>query len=429
MLIMQYPNSHIEVIDNTTPQFADFRVSDGGDIEIEQQFFGPGAPIYYTKKKDVLIISDSLRKLKEASGHKYEINLEMLPHFFYNGFIYGEHTLVKGVYKIPLCKRVTAGRNGVNIEPWNDGRKEAEKQADRKRASDYTDYKELEKSYKRHLRDVIREMCSGEISRPITMALSGGYDSNCILHFVKELFPEKGVLAICVGGINGVDERETAREITGYYPGVRFIDSVVSPETLDFLDDIVFRLEGSVYERGIFLQYELARKLNQEGTDKILCGECADQVFHEKSYTRHDEGFLYDYSNTPREMAAYVVLPKSYILLKSFGIQGLYPFLDRRIVSIGKATAEINGSEKKFHKRFCEHNISSEIYPKLNKKGGSTSLTAMFSSVSKVEQMVTGAKFYDPCFRITGKYGRDEALIDYLLSLKFIESFERQFCD
>ena len=37
--------------------------------------------------------------------------------------------------------------------------------------------------------------------------------------------------------------------------------------------------------------------------------------------------------------------------------------------------------------------------------------------------------YYDPNFRITQKYPPDEALMDYYLSLKYIESFERQFCD
>ena len=45
------------------------------------------------------------------------------------------------------------------------------------------------------------------------------------------------------------------------------------------------------------------------------------------------------------------------------------------------------------------------------------------------EELCKTCRYYDPEFRYTEKYSKKEAVMDYYLSLKYIESFERQFCD
>lgn len=284
------------------------------------------------------------------------------------------------------------------------------------------------KAYGKALCDIITGMFS-EPNQLIAMALSGGYDSNCLLRFVKHIFPEAHVNAICVGEQNGADERKTAGTIAGFYENVQFSEAVVSPDTLEKLDEIVSRLEGCVYERGIFLQYELAAKLAQSGIARLLCGECADQVFHPRSYTETGDPFVYGFQSTPREMAAYVVLPKSFMMLKSFGIQRLYPYLDQRIVTIGRDTGAINGTDKKFQKDFCRKHLPGEIFSKIGKKGGTTSLKALFDPGFDIEKGIRESKYYDPDFRTTKRFPPGETFMDYYLSLKYIESFERQFCD
>ena len=57
--------------------------------------------------------------------------------------------------------------------------------------------------------------------------------------------------------------------------------ALTDKDTLSTLPDLVWRLEGAVYEVGNFLQYELNRTLAENGVKRIFCGECADQVLHE----------------------------------------------------------------------------------------------------------------------------------------------------
>ena len=379
-------------------------------------------------KADALFVSDSLRKLKEYTGIDCKLNTGILPSFFYNGFIMGTHTLIKGVYKLPLCSKVSISKGKVDVKYRELSRcPESGGQPDQK-SLDGGFAADIMKAYDNDLYEIVTGMYP-DSPPSITMALSGGYDSNCLLHYVKSIFPKVHVDAVCVGEDRGADERKVAKEIAATYENVQLLECTVSPGTLDGLDEIVSRLEGCVYERGIFLQYELAAELARSGVSMLLCGECADQVFHARSYAETNNGFLHDYLNTPREMAAYVILPKSFMMLRSFGIQGLYPFLDKRIITIGPDTAAINGCDKKLHKAFCRQILPDDIFSRISEKGGSTSLSALFDSKIDVEKGMRESRYYDPGFRITKKYPPNEALMDYYLSLKYIESFERQFCD
>lgn len=428
MLLQVFGNGNIKPVDSDVSPFVKILEAENGKLEIEQTFFGPGAPIYYTKQSDVLFISDSLKKLKEYTELNCELNVDMLSAFFYNGFISGTHTLIKGVYKLPLCSKASIHKGKIDVRYRELHRHSEFGSQCVPKCPDDKFIAGMIKAYDNALHEIVAEMLP-DSSASIAMAMSGGYDSNCLLHYVKKISPKMRVSAICVGEYRGTDERKVAKEIAATYEDVRLLECAVSPDTLDRLDEIVSRLEGCVYERGIFLQYELAAKLAQSGVSALLCGECADQVFHTKSYAETNSAFLYDYLNTPREMAAYVILPKSFMMLRSFGIQGLYPFLDKRIIAIGHDTAAINGCEKKFHKAFCRQILPDRIFSKLSKRGGSTSLRALFNSEIDVEKGIRESRYYDPNFRITQKYPPDEALMDYYLSLKYIESFERQFCD
>ena len=264
----------------------------------------------------------------------------------------------------------------------------------------------------------------------INLALSGGFDSNMLLYLVKSLFPTTKVDCFSVGGTIGTNEISTAYSIAQKYDNVNFTSALVSSSTLDSFDDIVFRLQGCTYERGIFLQYELAKMLHSHNCTHLICGECADQVFHSDSYKDLDEGrFLYGYKESPFEMASYVVLKKSAVMLNSFGITGIYPYLDTGVVEIGAMTRLKNGDNKAFHRQQCKKYIPKDIFNSLCKVGGSTQLLPLMDKGKDYEMLCKKSKYYDSTFRFTEKYPRQESIMDYYLSLQFIESFERQFCD
>lgn len=391
---------------------------DSGKMLIIQHLFGSGKNLYLCKKDNKICLASSLRELKQLVQIPFKLNIPMLPYYFYNGFLPGTHTLIDGVQKLGAGTYVIIDNSGIHKEPL--------KFSDLS-ANINSENSEIE--YHRALTGSIYEVTK-DITDTISLALSGGYDSNCILYSIKKRWPNVKVNAFSVGGVNGVDETGIAAEIAKYYDNVSFRSSFVSPDTLDHLDEIVSILEGSVYERGIFLQYELAKLLTSNRVRNLICGECADQVFHRNTYSPIPENtFLYGYLDTPYQMAVYAVLKKNRMMMNAFGINTRYPFLTPQMLSVGYMTREINGTTKEFHKTQCRELFPPEILDLISKQGGSTDLGALFQKEFDCSKELEKCKYYSTDFRLTGKYSYEEAIRDYYLSLLYLESFEKQFCD
>lgn len=336
-----------------------------GSLVITSDYFGTGIPLYFVVENDLLYICDSLKVLKSMTKGKFVLNRSALPIFIRYGFIPGEETLVSGVKKLPPMKKLVAIR-GKGVEVLDDVKMDIDEMGKDLATSLETYYEDtMEKAVK----DTMSQLQDG---KRCCMALSGGFDSNALLYFAKNKLHVREVHAFSVGGVTGVDETQTAKEITSFYEGVSFSKAMVSPQTLRHLDDIVDRLEGSVYERGIFLQYELAKLVRDQGWKEMVLGECADQVFNEKAYSLTCDSLAltypkdYKFPACPYQMASYVVLPKNMLMLRPFGIRGLYPYLHKEVIGMASKT----GMNKDFHKVQCMRALPVEVGSRLEKKGG-----------------------------------------------------------
>ena len=85
-----------------------------------------------------------------------------------------------------------------------------------------------------------------EFDDEYAVTLSAGYDSNSILSYIKRAQPGSRVEAFSIGGQRGINETDDARTIARMYSNVSFHSSLVGPHTLEYLDEIVHMLEGSV---------------------------------------------------------------------------------------------------------------------------------------------------------------------------------------
>ncbi len=386
-------------------------------VAIVQHLFGSGTNYYLYQTERAYYLSDSLKSFRRYENFEYKLNDMMLPHYFYNGFLPGTHTLICGIRKLPPGFGMKISKSGAELfsEPYPQLKNDL---SEDEAANEY--YRIIPEAIDRCIPD--REEYS--------LAISGGYDSNCILHYIKQMNPEVNINAFCVGGTKGVDETAVSRSIAAQYSRVSFQCSFVEKHTRDKLDDIVRRLEGSVYERGIFLQYELAGMLSESGTDHIICGECADQVFNCNLFNKATaKTFFYNYEKNPYDMGAMVILKKNVLMLKSFGINGYYPFLDSAVIEFAGRIAHLNGTTKELHKKLCHSALTDSIGSKISKQGGSTSLSPMFDDGFDIVGEIHRSKFFDPDFMLLKTYNMDEALKDYYLSLVCLESFEKQFCD
>lgn len=387
-----------------------------GKLLITQHLFGNGKNLYLCKKDDMTCLASSLRELKKIAGISFKLNEPMLPYYFYNGFLPGNHTLIEGVQKLEAGVCFIMDGHGIH-----------------KRALPFTTTDtapgSLADEYKNALASSIRDV-TRDIMGPVSLALSGGYDSNCILYSMKKRWPAKKINAFSVGGVHGINETEIAAYIAGLYETVNFKAAFVSPDTLEHLDEIVAALEGSVYERGVFLQFELAKLLQSNCVPNLICGECADQVFHQNTYVSIPENtFLFGYLDTPYQMASYVVLQKSRMMMDAFGVDTRYPFLTPQMIAVGYKSRKLNGVTKEFHKAQCKDMFPREVLDSITKQGGATDLASLFPEGFDCSAKLEKRKYYSADFKLTGKYTHKEAVRDYYVSLLYLESFEKQFCD
>lgn len=238
----------------------------------------------------------------------------------------------------------------------------------------------------------------------IAMPLSGGYDSNYILYCLNKN-TDKSVNLYSIGGQTGADETGYVREIAKHYNRHTLKIGFIAPNLTAKLQEIVERTEGQVFERGIFLQYMLASLVSKGGDKSLLCGEGADQIMDSKfadDVSRCLNGEYRGISNA-YEFCAYVILRKSALMLKSFGIEGKYPYLDKNVIANSMALKDFNKSDKAFHKDNCRKLFDREVSKVIHKEGGATSFHSLFASESEADEFVASVEAGDYYKDIVGK--------------------------
>jgi hypothetical protein len=202
------------------------------------------------------------------------------------------------------------------------------------------------------------------------------------------------------------------------------ITSVVEENKLAYFPDIVWRTEGYVCESGLFLQYELAGLLYRRGLTNIVCGECADQVLDQyrkkfslgcfiqdfRFYCRYiimqkvwpetfrDSNF-FKYLRKPTLKINYdieldYILKKNGIILNSYGVQGVYPFLNREIAEISNVLGRLN-SDKLFFELELNKIIDKNKMKLISKAGGSTDIEYLFKGYETIISKVLEHGFFE----------------------------------
>lgn len=112
----------------------------------------------------------------------------------------------------------------------------------------------------------------------LALTLGSEYDSNFILFSLRKLTLNK-IEAISVGGIK-INEIPQTKLIVDTYKNIVHNTKIIDRTAIDSFPDIVWRIEGYVFERGLFLQYELGKILNEININTVFLGECADQLLN-----------------------------------------------------------------------------------------------------------------------------------------------------
>ncbi|MFA6217536.1 MAG: asparagine synthase-related protein [Candidatus Omnitrophota bacterium] len=417
-----------------------------------QDNHGSNLPLYYLNNEDGFAFSTSLKLLLNNSKFIRELDYTSIFAFLSNGnTVPGESTLIKHVKKLVPNTFISfeVERSACNVckcQPLIE-------------QPSLSDAKE---NLIASIQDNARILCSALVQKTRFLALSSGYDSNFILHTLKDSGADK----ICAVTIGGQKENEIpqVKEILKFYSTVDSAVHIISPALIQALPDILWRLEGYVFEKGIFLQYALGKVLCEKNALAVFLGECADQILDQNRISIFDRlkekikllvqlsiigdvYYLIKKKNEPihRKVIARVrpnvkatydtnfdfILKKNGIMLNSFGTQGLYVYINKTTQAISKKLGKLN-SKKMFFKKSVERLVLPRVAGVFahRKHGGSTDTEYLMFEDLKSVLAIIQTTFIE---KIVGKaYVRTickkpEAYSEPILQLVYLYLFNELF--
>ena len=379
-------------------------------------------PLYFCETEDGFAISLSMKELIVKTGMTPKMEDRYIPEFLYNGFLTDDRCLLQGIKKVPAMHVLK-----YNLTTRTLIYKKKHYPLD-KVSSVGNDYIEL-----------LRETVEAEIKdkTEINMALSSGFDSNLLLYMISKTNPNCKINAYCIGSCNGLDETESVKEICEVYPQVNLSVYKVSPDILDYFPQMVYELEDSVFERGIFLQYMMGEAIAPKNSLPTFLGEGADQLLSSELRMSADPYYFvgieqhYPWVYFPYEMLTYIIIKKNGIFLRNRNVQAKYPFITNKFINGVNSLRPNNGTSKEHYKQYILSRVDSHVAEKLVKRPGSTNLTSLFdeNNTEALFEAAKSSRFYAMLTKQPDRDSGNEVDMDNCLKILYLKCFETIFCN
>ena len=385
-----------------------------------QDIFSYIHPLYYSINDNGICIALFLRQVVLDTKMWPCLNRENITEFLYNGFLTDDRCLLSKIKKVPA----------MHVMIYDDCSRTVS--YEKRTYSIKTDIND-ESDYFQLIEENLRESLDGKSA--ISMALSSGFDSNFLLHCINKIKPSCKVNAYTVGAANGNDETQNVKKICSYHSEVTLKIKRVTPNALQSFPQMVYELEDSVFERGIFLQYVLSNYLLENGERSLLLGEGADQILSFEFKTSANPYYFvgiekhYPWVYYPYEMLTYIILKKNGIFLRNRDIRAYYPFLKANFIRGVSKFRKMNGTNKEHYKAYIANSVGKEVGEILIKRPGSTNLSTLFNH--KNQRLLDVAKqsyLYDLLPRQPDRDSGNEVELDNCLKVFFLMIFEEIFC-
>ncbi|MFW9973111.1 MAG: asparagine synthase-related protein [Candidatus Odinarchaeota archaeon] len=347
-----------------------------------QSEYGFSRPFYYSLTQNGVVFSTSLKRLLEKIPLKRELNINAVYDFlYYEQIIPNELTLIKGIKKLIPQRYMVFDlfTKTVFVKSLI---------ARRKRISIKTAKENIITSIEKNMFRIYGELKKEKLA----ITLTAGWDTNLLLHFLSKIAFEK-IYAVTLSGGAEISEISSVKSIIDNYDKIEHLNSEIREDIVDIFPEIVWTYEGYVFESGIFLRYELAKLLQKEGSKYVFLGACADQVFvmpitiwvvkHIKKRLINREhrfrlNILSHKYDIKIEMLFDYLLKMHEIALNNFGIQGIYPFLNKETLQIGK-TLRVFNFRKRLYRNRIKKTINPSIIRYLAKSGAVVDINHLFN--------------------------------------------------
>lgn len=390
---------------------------DDSNIKIAQGPFSDLRNIifYWNQEDSSWLITDSLNLLNQNVNDNLEINRDAIYWFLNYGYVNGSQTLVKNVYKVSPPEMCILKKDGTFIT--------------KKILYATTVTKNKSITYKELINCAICNLDNTNFA----VTVSSGFDSNFLLYSLKNKFNDAQIKSITIGGRKGRNEIPVVNEICNCYDNVDLYSSIIDNNLFNEFPKMIYLLEGVVFERGCFLQYELLKIADNLGVQCIIGGEGADQIMRNtfslnSYYNQENENIKNFWHDFPQEVLKNVIIKKSGMFMTSYGIDCEYPYLS---YAFFEYYSNNQSFEKEHHKTEIQKLLPSNISKLLKKLGGSTNLEFLFDdcyTYERILDIVNKSKYVSVKKANLKDYKGIDDDFEYVLKILYLMIFEIIYC-
>jgi hypothetical protein len=313
---------------------------------LQDRFSSPWS-LYWIETGGRLFFSNSLKRLLTLSRLTRNVDRRGFEAFVVNGFIPSERTLLRNMHKlVPGSYLTNAGREIVL--------KSSPDHPPGKYDGDISS-EEFSRIYIKTLEEALSGLTASCLDDRLHLALTSGFDTNLCLYLAyKEL--DKPISTYCIGTTGQgehLGESGRACEIPGVYQDVEFHKEDLDESGINDLPDIVWRLEGACYERGVFIRNRLGKLVSQHA-NYLVGGDLANQVLN-RYFTRQriiklrrrgapwywnslwKTAVFNQWNIYPRQLGLFMNIKQNGLLLSTYSVQLKYLYLDRAFVDLASS--------------------------------------------------------------------------------------------
>ena len=224
-------------------------------------------PLYYGVTSQGVVFASEMKAILVDPQIKREILPSTVDRFLTFGYVPGEETLLKGIYKLPAGSFMVA----------KNGKTEVKQYWDLHFSSSSITLKDAEEQLLEILEESVRLHMIADV--PVGFLLSGGVDSTAMLSLASQK-TDHPISSYTVGFANSgvADERPFARLAAEKYGSEHHEISISSKEFADFLPKYVWHMEEPVCEPPAVALYYVS-KLARNYVKVLISGEGGDEAF------------------------------------------------------------------------------------------------------------------------------------------------------
>src|ERR1700736_5009992 len=224
-------------------------------------------PLYYAVTAQSVVFASEMKAILVDPQIKREILPSTVDRSLTFGYVPGEETLLKGIYKLPPGSFMIV----------KNGQTEVKQYWALHFSSSSVTLKDAEEQLLEILEESVRLHMIADV--PVGFLLSGGVDSTAMLSLASQK-TDRPISSYTVGFANSgfADERPFARLAAKKYGSEHHEISISSKEFADFLPKYVWHMEEPVCEPPAVALYYVS-KLAREHVKVVLSGEGGDEAF------------------------------------------------------------------------------------------------------------------------------------------------------